>query len=152
MSIRELKQNDHQNPHKLRFDTQMEIMNTKELTKLKDKNMHLFLYEDVLVADPKQKIQSMLRPIMDCEDLATFEKDANIWNFPNVQLLSSVLEQTSGRSILERNLVIEVHETYFEKPKKNAEPVQMERFIARTKLTILDCIKYAKTGVYMLYL
>ncbi len=28
----------------------------------------------------------------------------------------------------------------------------MERFIARSKLTILDCIKYAKTGIYMLYL
>jgi hypothetical protein len=63
------------------------------------------------------------------------------------------LEQTSGRSILERNLVIEVHETYFEKSKrKDDPPVQMERFIARSKLTILDCIKYAKTGIYMLYL
>jgi hypothetical protein len=31
----------------------MEIMNVKEMAKLKDKNMHLFLYEDVPVADPK---------------------------------------------------------------------------------------------------
>jgi hypothetical protein len=70
MSIRELKQNDHQHPHKVRFDTQMEIMNPKEVSKLINKNLHLFLYEDVPVADPKQKIKSMMRPVMDCEDVA----------------------------------------------------------------------------------
>ena len=70
MSIRELKQNDHQNPHKLRFDTQMEILNNKEVLKIKDKNLHLFLYEDVPVDNPNTKIKSMLRPIMDCDEVA----------------------------------------------------------------------------------
>jgi hypothetical protein len=48
--------------------------------------------------------------------------------------------------------VIEVHETYFDRAKKTNEPVQMERFFARAKMSILDCLKYAKSGVYMLYL
>jgi hypothetical protein len=34
----------------------MEILNPKEFAKLKDKNLHLFLYEDVPVTDPKSKI------------------------------------------------------------------------------------------------
>ena len=34
----------------------MDIMHPKEMAKLKDKNMHLFLYEDVPLAEPKQKI------------------------------------------------------------------------------------------------
>jgi len=31
----------------------MEILNAKEMAKLKDKNLHLFLYEEVPVSDPK---------------------------------------------------------------------------------------------------
>ena len=34
MSIKELKSNDFQNPHKLRFDSQMEILNKGDLKKL----------------------------------------------------------------------------------------------------------------------
>jgi hypothetical protein len=62
----------------------MEIMNTKEVLKIKDKNLHLFLYEDVPVNNPSTKIKSMLRPIMDCDEVGQFEESAQVWNFPIV--------------------------------------------------------------------
>ena len=68
----------------------MEIMNNSDLKKMRDKNLHLFLYEEVPVADPKHKIQSMMKPVLDCEEVAQIQDD--IWKFPNVQLISSNLE------------------------------------------------------------
>jgi hypothetical protein len=66
----------------------------------------------------------MLKPVMDCPDIASFKDDT--FTFAAVKFLSSLLEQSSGRSFMERTLVIEVQETYFEIPKKskvNVEPI-----------------------------
>ena len=57
---------------------------------------------------------------------------------------------------MDRSLVIEVHETFFEnlKKKKGEEPqtIQKERFIARCEMDVIDAVKYAKSGVFMRYL
>lgn len=39
--------------------------------------------------------------------------------FQNVQLVSSLMDNDPNRSILDRTLQIEVHETYFEFQNKN---------------------------------
>ena len=64
----------------------------------------------------------MLKPVMDCPDIASFKDDT--FTFAPVKFLSSLLEQSSGRSFLERILVIEVQETYFEIPKKSKETME----------------------------
>jgi hypothetical protein len=51
-----------------------------------------------------------------------------MFKFPGVQLLSSLLEQTSGKTVIEKTIVLEVHETYFEQVKKrkgdeDADPI-----------------------------
>jgi len=71
--------------------------------------------------------------------------------------MSSALENLSDRSLISRTLVIDIYETYFETPKKKkgeseGEPIQRERFHGRSKICILDALKFAKTSVYMVYL
>jgi len=43
--------------------------------------------------------------------------------------------------------MVEIHETYFETPKVKkgeiATPVQKEKFLCRSKFSILDALKYA---------
>jgi hypothetical protein len=48
----------------------------------------------------------MLKPVMDCPNIASFKDDTFI--FAPIKFLSSLLEQSSGRSFMERTLVIEV--------------------------------------------
>lgn len=77
--------------------------------------------------------------------------------FPDITLLSSLLEKTSGRPIFDKTLLIEVYETIFETPKaKRNQPkpatIRKEKFMCRGKFSILNAIKYGKTAVYMCYL
>lgn len=63
----------------------------------------------------------------------------------------------SERSLISRTLIIDIYETYFEKPKKkknegDPESIQKEKFHGRAKLLILDALKFSKTAVFMLYL
>lgn len=116
--------------------------------------------EQDTIGDSKGKkgneTQQLLKPVLDCQDLATFDEAQCLHSFPTLQLTSSYLEQNTGRSILDRSLVIEVHETFFEnlKKKKGEEPqtIQKERFIARCEMDVIDAVKYAKSGVFMRYL
>ena len=71
-----------QNPHKIRFDSHLEITNLNELKKMKDKNFHYYIFEEISVAPGtpgagfgKSSIQNIYRPILDCENLAVFNED-----------------------------------------------------------------------------
>lgn len=71
--------------------------------------------------------------------------------FPDVSLLTSLLESTSGRPLFEKTLMIEIYETYFDISKSNKkdkaalrETTRKEKFQSRAKFSILDAIKYAK--------
>lgn len=68
-----------------------------------------------------------------------------------------MLENTSGRSLFEKTLQIEIHETFYETPKSKVKnekpkPVKKEKFVARGKFSILNAIKYAQQESYMCYL
>jgi len=84
---------------------------------------------------------------MECEDLATFNEQDEAHVFPNISLLSSLLENTSGRPLYDKTLMVEIFETWEEtsKAKKGFEPssTRKERFTCRGKFSILNGIKYA---------
>jgi len=124
LSIQEKKMSGNQTV-KLKFESQMEFMSKKEIKNMKDKNFHLYIFEEipVIAGTPgtgkgKDKIELTYRPLLDCQDLAVFDEEDQTHKFPGVSLLSSLLEQTSGRPLFERSLMIEIYETYFETPKK----------------------------------
>jgi len=143
----------------------MEFLNNSEAKKMKDKNLHLFIFEEipVLAGTPgagkgKDQILYTYRPLLDCTDLASYDEKEKTHKFPGVSLLSSLLEQTSGRPLFEKTLMVEIHETFFEVPKKQSKgepvrPIQREKFLFRGKFSVLDALKYAlDDGVFMLYL
>ena len=89
----------------------MEVMNAGELKKAKAKNLHFYIYEEI---PSGSKGEQHLMPIYDQEDLANFDEQDSLFVFQNVQLVSSLMDNDPTRSILDRTLQIEVHETYFE--------------------------------------
>ena len=157
MSIRELKQNDEQNPHKIRFDSTMEILNEAENKKMVDKNFHFFILEEChpVIKEKKSKQNAVvLKPVLDCEHVSIYDPETKLYKFPTVQLISNALQRMENGAInlLDKVLVLEVHETFFETKKKGEEQVQKERFYCRTKLNLIDGLKFAKDSAYMLYL
>ena len=48
---------------------------------------------------------------MECEDLATFNEKDSVHVFPDISLLSTLLENTSGRPLYDKTLMIEIYET-----------------------------------------
>ena len=76
MNIKEVK-NTESNPHKMRFDAQMEILNPNDLKKMKDKHFHFYIFEEVPVQpgtnSGKSQIQNTYKPVLDCDNLAVFD-------------------------------------------------------------------------------
>jgi len=100
MSIKE-KKNSNKNPHKLKFGSQMEFLNNSEVKKMKDKNLHLFIFEEIEIVSStpvkgeKSSSQGIIysyRPLLDCSDLAVFDETDKTHKFPGVSLMSSLLE------------------------------------------------------------
>ena len=84
-----------------------------------------------------------------------YSEDEKTHKFPMVSLLNTLFQDDPSRTLFERSLVIEIHETYFEVDKKAPDPntpVQKERFMCRSTVSILNALKYAKESVYMVYL
>lgn len=121
MDIREYKQKK-KNAHKIRFDSALEFITPADTKKNKEKNFHFCIFEDVPVTNsaamvPKNKkatITSYLKSILDQQELAIFDEERKDFRFHNVQFLTSLFDDTGDRSILDRVLRLEVHETYFE--------------------------------------
>lgn len=70
-------------------------------------------------------------------------------------MLSTLFAPDDSINLLDRVVILEIHETYFEKPKGkkgDAEEIQREKFLCRTKFRLLDALKFAKEDVYMLFL
>ena len=138
----------------------MEFIKASEKKKMKDKKLHLYIYEEIAIHSSlagAQGLKYSYRPIMECEDLATFNEDDQQHVFPNVSFLSSLLESTSCTPLYDKTLMIEIYETFFDKLKSKVKvqppkTVRKEKFISRGKFSILNAIKFAKSAVYMCYL
>jgi hypothetical protein len=126
----------------------MEILNPAENKKMADKNFHFFIVEE---CPPPKGVKSkapVLKPVLDCEDVSVYSEETHLHTFPSLQLLSTALQRMESGAInlLDKVLILEIHETYFEQPKgkkKGEEPVQKERFFCKTKLALIDGLKYA---------
>ena len=98
------------------------IFDTK---KFKDKNYHFCIFEEVPISNsaavqPKNKkeiITSFNKSILDQQELALFNEDKQNFIFHNVQFLTSLLDTKQDRSLLDRKIIVEVHETYFQSIK-----------------------------------
>ena len=69
------------NPLKIKFESQMEFLDKKETKRNKQKNFHLYIFEEILVVgglpgagQGKNNIQYTYRPLLDCQDLAVFNE------------------------------------------------------------------------------
>jgi len=67
MTIKELKQDNEENPHKIRFDSAFEINGASDLKKSVDKNFHFFILEECPFRaehlNSKSKVQSVMKPV-----------------------------------------------------------------------------------------
>lgn len=96
MQINQKKRSEGERTLKIKFDSSFEFMKKSDAKKTKDKEYHLFIFEEIpkLLEKPngKAELEYNSRPLVECQDLSYWNEKTNKHVFPNVQVLSTLLE------------------------------------------------------------
>jgi hypothetical protein len=97
MQVRERKEHDLEHPLKIRFNAAMEVNSAKQSKAMVDRNFHFFIKEKTVFTptpgSKNSKPQTIFKPVLDCQDLSSFNASESHHKFPTVQLLSSLFQQ-----------------------------------------------------------
>jgi len=94
--IQEEDDEDRQNPHKIRFDAHMDIVNKADKKKYAGKQLRFSVYEQVPIPKDnpgigkgKNALKHVTNPVHQCPDVSTYDEEASVFKFPTTKLLSN---------------------------------------------------------------
>lgn len=96
MQLNQKKRSEGERTLKIKFDSSFEFMKKAEVKKSKDKQYHLYIFEEIpkLIEKPNGKadFEYTQRPLVECQDLSSWKEQNAKHVFPHVQVLSTLFE------------------------------------------------------------
>jgi hypothetical protein len=98
----------------------MDIVNKADRKKFGDKVLRFSIHELVPApslnkenAKGKHNVNvNTFHPIQECPNMASFDEEACVYQFPTTKLLSSEFDQRSSDSLIDRKIEIRITEVY----------------------------------------
>lgn len=87
MQVNQKKRSEGERTLKIKFDSSFEFLKKSEVKKSKDKQYHLYIFEEIPVfsgAPGQEKIEYTQRPLIECQDLTKWSSESSKHVFPTV--------------------------------------------------------------------
>lgn len=79
LEINEKKRSNEQQTLKIKFNSGMQFIKKGDVKKMREKKFHLYIFEEIPIYTGQAGaagIKFTYRPLMECEDLATFDESS----------------------------------------------------------------------------